>query len=203
MSALVGILGVGAPVVFIIGLTAWLWGKQAQAVRETARIFNLQPLHELTDAHWKIKEGFSGLVERIEVRLGVGERLVMVPHAAAAIQGVLLSALFPQPLGFQIELRRKAGTVKENCKHPDPLFAKACAINTNDERRAQAFLNDPRICARIAQFLKEGLGSAFIDKRGVHTVIFNAQWVGSKGLVPKVRQSVALAKSLADPKRLS
>lgn len=188
-------------VLFIGGLLYFLyWAskKLEETFHEAARLAKLRPASSALDEQWTVKAAYEGTVDGAPVRMGLGSRIVSAGGTEAFISGVLLESEYPVRLPFDVELRRNAGLVPNNYRHGDPSFAKRCAVSTSDPARTERFLDDAALRESLAQFLKEGQGSALVDSRAVLTVLFDARQSGPAKVVERIRGVASLSKRISE-----
>lgn len=200
-NPLPAITAVGGIVLFIGGLfyfIYWANKKLEEAFHETARLANLRAVPSGVDDRWKLKAAYEGTVDGARIRLSLGSQVVSAGNTSAPISGVLLESAFSVPLPFEVEMRRNAGLAAKNYRHSDPAFTTQCAIQTDDPARTNRLLDDPALRSSIAAFLKEGQGSALIQKSAAFTVLFDVRQSGPPGTLRRIRSIASLSKQLSD-----
>lgn len=187
---------------FLLGLWVLIWGQGfvEKVVREAAGSLGLKSEEpEKLREEWQSGEIYGGLIDGFQVKVKVGfSSKIMAVYAGnpTAVLGVHVVVQAPVGAQFSYKIVRATGGFERSLEHPDQDFNKRCAVRTDDPPSMTAALDDSGLRAKIAAFLKDGAGSAFIDEKGAYFIVFDGHLKGANRIVERVRQTLAVAKGL-------
>lgn len=188
---------------FLVGLglllfvvTPWFIMRSRRRMRDAVRqaAFQLSlPESTIESDEWEIEEGYGGEFQGVGLMVSIATKM-----AEAPVTAVLIVARPSQPAPFAYELNRVGGICQPEIRHPDESFTSRVAITSADPARVIGLFEDPALRERIAAFLAEGAGSAWIDHEGAGFVVFDAHFKGAARVLERARETATLAKALCE-----
>ncbi len=198
IQAVLAALGLFAVVAVVLwAMLAFVSGRTARALEETARAFGL----ERTAPEQGGREGardivYAGAVDGVAVRVGAGHRVTTtVQPTIVSVVGV--AAELSLPLSFELTIGRAGTPLRRTLKLGDPRFDRRCIVATADQAAARAALASPETREAVRDLFRSGGSSGVITGSEVYVGVFDAHLRGARSVVDAVRRVVRAARALS------
>ena len=198
MQAILVCLGLFAVVAVVLwAMLAFVGGRTARALEETARTFGLERTAPQPGGHEGARDVvYAGTVDGVAVRVGAGHRVTTtVQPTIVSVVGV--GAALPQPLSFALTIGRAGTPLRRTLTLGDPRFDRRCVVATADEAAARAALASPEAREAVRDLFRSGGSSGLVTGSEVYVGVFDAHLRGARSIVDAVRRVGRAARALS------